>query len=100
VAGRNVLPLRLLPRKVDVGAAFHRNDCKWISVSPQFQEHYKSPITDLGWHTESTTQLQEAVPSATTVADNTPIPSDDNIEMGEVGELPDVTEEDNTATLS
>jgi hypothetical protein len=44
--------------------------------------------------------LQEAVLSATVVADNTPIPSNDNIEMGEVGEPPDVMEEDHPATLS
>jgi hypothetical protein len=44
--------------------------------------------------------LQEAVPSVTTVADNIPIPSNDNIKMGEVGEPPDVMEEDVPATLS
>jgi hypothetical protein len=38
--------------------------------------------------------LQEAVLSATTVTNNIPIPSNDNIEMEEVGEPPDVMEED------
>jgi hypothetical protein len=44
--------------------------------------------------------IQEAVPSAIAVVDNLPIPPDDNVEMEEVVEPPDVMEEDNPATLS
>jgi hypothetical protein len=44
--------------------------------------------------------IQGAVPSATAVIDNIPIPPDDNVEMEEVGESPNVMEEDDLATLS
>jgi hypothetical protein len=44
--------------------------------------------------------IQKAVPSATAVADNIPIPSDHNVKMEEVGEPPNVMEEDDPATLS
>jgi hypothetical protein len=44
--------------------------------------------------------IQEAVPSATAVADNIPIPPDDNVKMGEVSGPPDVMEEGDLATLS
>jgi hypothetical protein len=44
--------------------------------------------------------LQTQDGTLTMVANNIPIPFDDNVEMGEVGEPPDVMEEDNPATLS
>jgi hypothetical protein len=44
--------------------------------------------------------IQEAVPSATAVVDNIPIPPDDNIKMEEVSDPPNVMEEDDPATLS
>jgi hypothetical protein len=44
--------------------------------------------------------IQEAVPSATVVVDNLPIPPDDNVEMEEAVEPPNVMEEDDPATLS
>jgi hypothetical protein len=95
--------------------SYHYNSClaKWMLVLPSVgttasrsQSVYglRNAMDPPSQTQDGTLSLQppllEAVALATMVTNNIPIPSDDNVEMGEVCEPPNVMEEDNLATLS
>ena len=95
--------------------SYHYDSCltRWMPVLPSigmtasgsqsvhgFRNTMDSPLQTQNGTPSLLPPIQEAVPSATMVTNNIPIPPDDNVKMGEVGEPPNVMEEDNLATLS